>query len=91
MGASAFSKIVLGGRSNTSPTHSAAAGGQERTYGRDSVKLVRDAGYAAACSLKPAVRLGSGLYELPRLIVRDWDGDELIRRIRTHLPAWPSL
>jgi peptidoglycan/xylan/chitin deacetylase (PgdA/CDA1 family) len=62
-----------------------------RTYGRDSVKLVRDAGYAAACSLKPAVRLGSGLYELPRLIVRDWDGDELIRRIRTHLPAWSSL
>jgi len=56
-----------------------------QTYNRETVKLVERAGYSAACALKPSFRRRSSLYELPRLIVRDWDGDELIRQIRLHL------
>ena len=44
------------------------------TYGRESVRLVREAGYTAACALRPALHLGVRLHELPRLIVRNWDG-----------------
>jgi peptidoglycan/xylan/chitin deacetylase (PgdA/CDA1 family) len=59
------------------------------TYNRETVKLVERAGYLAACSLKPALRRHTSLYELPRLIVQDWDGDELIRRIRSQFRGLP--
>lgn len=55
-----------------------------RTYTKQTVKLVQEAGYSAACALKPAWAPRSNMYELPRLIVHDWDGDELLRRIRIH-------
>lgn len=56
-----------------------------QNYSRGTVKLVEQAGYSAACSLKPAFRRQASLYELPRMIVQDWDGDELIRRIHLWL------
>jgi peptidoglycan/xylan/chitin deacetylase (PgdA/CDA1 family) len=58
-----------------------------QTYSRETVKLVEQAGYVSACAVKPAIHLRPGLCELPRLIVQDWDGDELLRRIRSPLPA----
>lgn len=56
-----------------------------QTYNGETVKLVEEAGYSAACALKPPIRRRPSPYELPRLIVQDWDGDELLRRIRLHL------
>jgi peptidoglycan/xylan/chitin deacetylase (PgdA/CDA1 family) len=58
-----------------------------QSYGRDTVKLVERAGYDSACALKPAIHLRSHRHELPRFIVQDWDGDELLRRIQLRLPA----
>jgi hypothetical protein len=48
---------------------------------------VERAGYDSACALKPAIHLRSHRHELPRFIVQDWDGDELLRRIQLRLPA----
>ncbi len=58
-----------------------------QTYKRETVKLVERAGFSGACAVKPTLRRRPNPYELPRLIVQDWDGDELLRRIRLQLRA----
>jgi peptidoglycan/xylan/chitin deacetylase (PgdA/CDA1 family) len=51
--------------------------GSKRDYTPETVSLVRDAGFACACSTTPTlVTTDSELFELPRLQVKDWDGDE---------------
>jgi peptidoglycan/xylan/chitin deacetylase (PgdA/CDA1 family) len=48
-----------------------------------TVQLAREAGFSAACANTPApVDAESGLFWLPRYLVRDWDGDEFARRLR---------
>jgi peptidoglycan/xylan/chitin deacetylase (PgdA/CDA1 family) len=48
-----------------------------------TVRLAREAGFSAACANTPApVDAESGLFWLPRFLVRDWDGDEFTRRLR---------
>jgi peptidoglycan/xylan/chitin deacetylase (PgdA/CDA1 family) len=55
-------------------------------YDSTSVHTVRSAGFARACANVPGcVRPRSDVYQLPRLLVRDWDGDEFERRLRTWL------
>ena len=51
-------------------------------YSKPTVELVRQAGYtnACTCSERPT-RSESDQFELPRLMVRDWDGDEFARRL----------
>ena len=52
-------------------------------FTRETVTLVQECGYKYACSNYPdLVRKGSNPYKLPRLIVRDWDGDEFARCLR---------
>jgi peptidoglycan/xylan/chitin deacetylase (PgdA/CDA1 family) len=54
-------------------------------YTGESVELVRRAGFARACANVPGlVGVESDRFQLPRLIVRDWDGDRFARR----LEAW---
>ncbi len=52
-----------------------------------ALQEVEDAGYQLACANQPGV-VGptSDRFFLPRLYVEDWDGDELLRRIREFLP-----
>jgi peptidoglycan/xylan/chitin deacetylase (PgdA/CDA1 family) len=48
-----------------------------------TVALVRDSGFSAACSTASGtVDRGTNALTLPRLLVRDWDGDGIARRVR---------
>lgn len=60
--------------------------GGRRDYSRATVALVRDGGFHRACSnFAGLVRRDTDRWQLPRLLVRDWDGDEFTRHLRTAL------
>jgi peptidoglycan/xylan/chitin deacetylase (PgdA/CDA1 family) len=62
-------------------------GGQSE-YDRTAVGAVRDAGYQRACAnVQGSVRAGAEIFELPRLIVGDWDGDTFAKQVEQWLGA----
>jgi peptidoglycan/xylan/chitin deacetylase (PgdA/CDA1 family) len=57
-------------------------------YTRDTIRLLADGGYTAACmNVSGWIVAGVDRYELPRMRVFDWDGDDLLRRLRSLLWA----
>ncbi len=57
--------------------------GTKDDYTRETVDLVRQGKFTCACSnFRGVVQPRTSLYELPRLVVRDWDGDEFERHLR---------
>ncbi|MDV2992239.1 MAG: hypothetical protein N4J56_001893 [Chroococcidiopsis sp. SAG 2025] len=51
-------------------------------YTSDSVAIVRDAGYDCACAtIHASVQRHSNLFELPRVEIQDWNGEEFARRL----------
>jgi peptidoglycan/xylan/chitin deacetylase (PgdA/CDA1 family) len=67
--------------------------GSSGTYTEESVGLVRQAGFAGACSAGPGpVGSRTDRFQLPRLHVCDWDGDELARQLSSLVPgrSWHS-
>lgn len=55
------------------------------SFSRDTIGCVKAAGFESACTSEPMVVLSEAdPYQLPRVVVRDWDGDEFSRR----LEAW---
>jgi peptidoglycan/xylan/chitin deacetylase (PgdA/CDA1 family) len=56
--------------------------GGRSQYSQESVRLVQQAGFSCACSNYPGVVWNnSSPFELPRHVVRDWDGDEFTHRL----------
>jgi peptidoglycan/xylan/chitin deacetylase (PgdA/CDA1 family) len=57
--------------------------GTKEDYTSETVKLVKEASFTCACSnYKGVVQRRASLFELPRFVVRDWDGDEFERQLR---------
>jgi len=57
--------------------------GTKDDYTRETVGLVRQAQFTCACSnFRGVVQPRTSIYELPRLVVRDWNGDEFERQLR---------
>ncbi len=56
--------------------------GTRHDYGTETVEIVRDEGFHGACANFPGVVSNrSDVFQLPRILVRDWDGDTLLHRI----------
>ena len=59
--------------------------GARADYTPETVGIVREAGFACACSnFQGWVRRGTSEHELPRYLARDWNGEEFARE----LAAW---
>lgn len=57
-------------------------------YTAETLAIVRETGFACACSaFADFVWQGTKRFELPRVYVRDWDGDEFARRLRAFFSA----
>jgi peptidoglycan/xylan/chitin deacetylase (PgdA/CDA1 family) len=52
-------------------------------FNKDSVRLVREAGFSGACTtISAAVSVSADRFQLPRMQVQDWDGDQFAKQLR---------
>ncbi len=63
--------------------------GSLTSYDSRTVDIVRTCGFQSACTtFADIIRPGCNLFQLPRLLVRDWDGDEFERNLRARISHW---
>jgi peptidoglycan/xylan/chitin deacetylase (PgdA/CDA1 family) len=57
--------------------------GSRNDYTQETTAVVQDVGFMAACANYPGLVWSSrNRYEWPRILVRDWDGEEFSQRLR---------
>jgi peptidoglycan/xylan/chitin deacetylase (PgdA/CDA1 family) len=59
--------------------------GSVEDYNSDTLRLVQNAGFDCACANYPGLAHAKNLYELPRFLVRDWDGDYFAKTLESWL------
>jgi peptidoglycan/xylan/chitin deacetylase (PgdA/CDA1 family) len=60
--------------------------GSQADYTAKTVKVVQESGFTCACSnFADVVWRGSDRFQLPRILVRNWDGDEFAAQLRRWL------
>lgn len=58
-------------------------------YNADTIHLVREAGYDYACANYPDLTYrNSDCYQLPRFLVRDWDGDQFAKQMEAWIESY---
>ncbi len=77
------SKLKLEGILGSKVDQFAYPFGSPNDYTKQTTALVKNAGFLSACANYPGlVWNGRNRYEWPRILVRDWDGEEFSRRLR---------
>jgi len=62
--------------------------GKRNDYTEQTVRLVQDAGFHSACSnYVGTVQTNTELFELPRIHISDWDGEEFARKLQEIVPV----
>ena len=62
--------------------------GSKQDYTAETISIVRDVGFACACSTNAGiVGRQSDYFQLPRMHVQDWDGDEFSRQLSKWLDS----
>lgn len=76
------SKVILEEILGCSVTSFAYSFGQPADYTSETVKIVRESGFASAClNFAGIVEPGVNYFQLPRIVVYDWDGDAFMRHL----------
>ena len=58
--------------------------GTRQSYTAETVGLLKELRFTFACSnYRERIGRRTDLFQLPRLVVRDWDGDQFLRQLRT--------
>jgi peptidoglycan/xylan/chitin deacetylase (PgdA/CDA1 family) len=82
------SKLRLQEILNTEVTSFSYPFGTHADYSPATVDIVKEAGFACACSnFEGLAGPGTSRFELPRVLIRDWDADTLTRRLHEAFDA----
>jgi len=80
------SKTRLEDISGTAVTCFSYPYGTVSDYTQETVRIVRQGGFGCACSNFPGVvRWKRNRFELPRFVIRDWDGEAFTKRLQAFL------